>query len=124
MVEGLVSGETCEQGEHTAGDQVPGRAGGGIEKEDEAGEEEHRGAEISLGDEDEDTQRPGDEEGKQLAGLGQPDRSDLAVRLAQCVLVVGEIASHERHQAELGDLGRLELNRERADAGVEDDPEP
>ena len=38
VVEGVVAGETGDHREQSPGEQVPGRAGGGIEKQHEAGE--------------------------------------------------------------------------------------
>src|SRR5690606_12543372 len=92
-----------------------------VEEGGERYEEEERGTQVALVDQDEEAPGPHQEQRHQLPRLRNPDRSQTAVGPRQRRLPVGQVGGQERHEQDLGDFGRLEMQF--GESEMEDDPE-
>ena len=101
-----------EQGD---ADEQPGRAlGGDVEHDHEQAEEQRRGTDVGLEDQDEQARPPRDEHGPEVPRPGQVDAQDPAPGQRQHVPLGDQVAGEENSESELGELARLD--REPADA--------
>ena len=108
-VRGREPGRREEQGR--SDEQPGGTVGGHVQDDDEQAEQQDRGAQVLLKDQDADARAPHDEQRAQVSGARQAHPQDLAARQGQVVPVGHEVGGEEDRQQHLGQLGRLEAHR-------------
>ena len=92
-------------------EQPGGPVSGHVQDDDEQAEQQHRGTQVLLEDQDADAHAPHDEQGAQVAGARQAHPQHLAARQGQVVPVGHQVGGEEDRQQHLGQLGRLEAHR-------------
>src|SRR6185369_15206708 len=107
----VVHDERAGQEEHDADDDVPDPTGRRVQQAQEDGEEQERGAEVALDDDEPEGDRPHrDHRGEERQGR-QGDRADLRRFLDEQRTVLGEVAGQEDDEDHLQELGRLAADR-------------
>ncbi len=110
-------GEPPSGREQHPAQQDPARAARrDVHHRDEQPEEQHRGAEVLLVDEDEQAGEPHHEDRPEVARPREGQPEHLRPGHREHILGVGEIAGEREAQHDLGDFGRLEA--------VAEDPDP
>ena len=118
----MVGHEACPQGEDPAGCDVEDAARGHVEHRHEHGEQEERRAEVPLVDEDQEGAEGGDEDGAEVARLGDAQRTDLPVDHRHGLGPFREVGGEEHGDEHLGDLAWLEREHPIDEGDV--DPHP
>ncbi len=94
-----------------ADDQPAGSLGGDVQHDQEDPEEQQRGAEVALEDQDEHADRPHAQDRAEVATARQVDEEHPAPGQGQRVAVQHEVAGEGDDQQHLGDLAGLEAER-------------
>ena len=104
----LTATSDCGHEQSKADDQPRHAVRGDVQHRDEEAEEQQRGTQVALQDEDRDADQPHDHDRAEVAGARQAHAEELAAADRQVVAVRHEISGEEDSQRDLHELAGLD----------------